>query len=247
MNIYSVLSTRLHNPHYLQRYVKFIEYCQTANIQLSKDTYTEEHHICPKSPDMFPEYKDLKEHTWNSLRVTARQHFICHWLLWKTFGCSQTYSFETMCRGRHNKTQKRYSKINSRTFELLKSNSRDYKRELNKGMSTYIDSNGNKVWCRTDDPRVLSGELVSASKGRRYKSRTSESRDRTSVSLIDAKWLKYPIRKVDLYFLDTKITLEYTRENFTFIPYVEQGWSLGRATPEYKSMCSARSNRNRSR
>ena len=42
---------------------------------------TELHHVLPKS--MFPEYKNLREHSWNGVYLTAREHFICHWLLTK--------------------------------------------------------------------------------------------------------------------------------------------------------------------
>jgi hypothetical protein len=45
--------------------------------------YVEIHHILPKS--IYPEYKNLKKHPWNGVELSAREHFICHWLLTKIF------------------------------------------------------------------------------------------------------------------------------------------------------------------
>lgn len=45
--------------------------------------YTELHHILPKC--LFPEYNNLKEHSWNGVRLTAREHFICHQILIKLY------------------------------------------------------------------------------------------------------------------------------------------------------------------
>lgn len=76
MNIYTILSSKEHNSHNLNRYIKFIE--SLKNQKISEDEYTESHHICPKAKDMFPEYKCLKTHAWNKIILTARQHFIAH-------------------------------------------------------------------------------------------------------------------------------------------------------------------------
>lgn len=46
MDIYTILSSKPHNDHYLKRYVKFIESCKQANNLCG--VYTEGYHICPK-------------------------------------------------------------------------------------------------------------------------------------------------------------------------------------------------------
>ena len=71
-DIYSILSSKPHNQHYLNRYWKFIQAFQ-HQIEIKSDT--EKHHICPKSDDLFPEYKSLKKYTWNAIHLTKRQHF----------------------------------------------------------------------------------------------------------------------------------------------------------------------------
>ena len=105
MNIYTILSSKPHNPHYLHRYIKFIESCK-LNDDIS---YKEKHHICPKSKmDMFPEFSSLTNHPWNKILLTERQHIIAHWILHKCYGGSQTLAFNFM--------SKRY-KMNKRARE----------------------------------------------------------------------------------------------------------------------------------
>jgi hypothetical protein len=81
----TVLETKAHNRHYLIKYCNFIERCIAKNESEKVKGYTESHHICPKSKNMFPEYKNLKEFPWNKAVLTPRQHIIAHMLLYKTF------------------------------------------------------------------------------------------------------------------------------------------------------------------
>ena len=54
----------------------------------------------------------------NLIRLTARQHFIAHWMLWKAYGGKMTMAFHAMVY-RYNKKIKRYTKVNSRTHSKL--------------------------------------------------------------------------------------------------------------------------------
>ena len=49
----------------------------------SSYVYYENHHILPKS--LFPEFKNLKDNPWNSVLLTAREHFLIHALIYKHF------------------------------------------------------------------------------------------------------------------------------------------------------------------
>lgn len=109
MDIYSVLARAEHNIHYLNRYVKFINACMIHEYKC----YTEVHHICPQA--MFPEYKDLSINNWNSVTLTARQHFIAHILLWKAFPNEESQKFALYAMKYKNK-----EKLNSKSFEKLK-------------------------------------------------------------------------------------------------------------------------------
>ena len=111
MDIYSVLASKPHNPHYLNRYITFIQKCQQKNEEYNG--YVEKHHICPKAKDMFPEYKSFSKHPWNKAILTARQHFIAHLILTKIYkdSKSQLYAFNSICN---------YNKISSNIYEKQK-------------------------------------------------------------------------------------------------------------------------------
>lgn len=88
--------------------------------------YTEKHHIVPKSIGG-------ENNTGNLVMLTAREHFICHWLLTKMVkNKKQKYqmwnAFSCMLY-RENNNQKRY-RVSSRTFENLKTNNSRLKSEM---------------------------------------------------------------------------------------------------------------------
>jgi hypothetical protein len=175
MSYLKILITKPHNSHFLMRYVKFIEYCNKQNID--KTVKLVNHHICPKASDLFPKYANLSKYPWNRARLSDRQHYIAHYMLWKAFQGSQTNAFHAM----NNKGT--YRKLSSKLYETLKEEAYLRNSTLNKGYAVYIDSTGNKVRCKNTDPMVLSKELVSTTKGRFFTPRTVESRLKTGASL----------------------------------------------------------------
>lgn len=177
MNILSILQSKPHNSHYLNRYYKFIQLCQEKNATID----VEAHHICPKAKDLFPEYTDGSVYTWNIVNLTYRQHLLAHWMLWKAYQGSQVYAFVGMCQQKSKRGNVRLK--SSRAYEAAKKQANKMLKHQNKGFAIYIGKNGEKVRCKTDDPRVLSGELTSSSKGRKYAKRDQASRDRTSAAL----------------------------------------------------------------
>jgi hypothetical protein len=205
--------------------------------------HLEEHHILPKADDMFPEYIDLKEHRWNGVYLTPRQHYIAHWLLWKVFGGSQSYvfrCFNTQAKCKNNKRKKK--RISSRVFEQLKRDQRQYMSKINKGFAVYVNENGEKIRCKTDDPRVLSGELVSTSKGRKYKPRTETQKQNTKKSL-----LRYHKKKKDqpkLYLYNGIERVEVIKYSEEYHNLLSNGWST-KASVERRSYTSTESNKNR--
>ena len=95
MDIYSILASKPHNPHYINRYINFIEQCQQKNVGYEGSTAG--HHICPQANDMFPEYKNFRYYPWNRAELTQRQHNIAHLLLWKTYrNKSMTFAWNMM-------------------------------------------------------------------------------------------------------------------------------------------------------
>lgn len=101
------LETRVVNKH-LIRYVKFIE--TRSKRKISKGMYTEKHHILPKSYGG-SNYKD------NIIKLTGREHYISHLILWKALGGSMIYAFWSMQL--INKNNK-YNNLSSRQFEELR-------------------------------------------------------------------------------------------------------------------------------
>lgn len=121
-DIYTILSSKPHNPHHLKRYIKFINLCFINSTY--HEQKVERHHICPKAKDLFPEYISFKLHPWNKINLTLKQHYIAHLILWKTFKGSQAKAFKMMCdRGNFK---------NSRSYILAKElHSNSMRGELN--------------------------------------------------------------------------------------------------------------------
>ncbi len=90
----SILKTKPHNARELKRYIGFIKNCLNANQNEEKLV---SHHICPEADDMFPEYSSFKTYPWNRARLTDRQHYIAHMMLWKVYrNKSMTFAFNMM-------------------------------------------------------------------------------------------------------------------------------------------------------
>jgi len=119
MNIHIILSARKHNSHYLNRYISFIQRCQAYNTT-NPSQYMEQHHICPKAKDMFPEYKNLALHPWNRSILTYRQHIIAHILLYKVFGTQSQILSILRTSGQVHVKNFQLKSVNSRFIENAK-------------------------------------------------------------------------------------------------------------------------------
>jgi hypothetical protein len=157
MDIYSILTSKPHNPHYLNRYINFIQQCQQKNV--GYDGYTENHHFCPKAKDMFPEYVCFRKNPWNKAPLNPRQHFIAHLLLWKsypTLHCmleAVNYMSENISKQAVNKNSRLYAKLRTEFIEFRKTK------------VAVKDSEGCNFLVDKNDSRYLSGELVGVTKG----------------------------------------------------------------------------------
>ena len=135
MDIYSILSSKPHNPHYLNRYIRFIQQCQQNNKKSS--TKTHRHHICPRAKDMFPEYESFSKNKWNMARLTPRQHFIAHIMLWKAYP-NVSSQFNAVWQMKHRNNEQ----MNSRLYEsALLEHSKVSSARLRNTISVY-DENG---------------------------------------------------------------------------------------------------------
>ena len=69
--------------NYQKLYTQIVEKAKSEQRTKGGGTYFEEHHILPRC--LYPEYQNLKKFPWNGVLLTAREHFLCHWLLAKTY------------------------------------------------------------------------------------------------------------------------------------------------------------------
>lgn len=213
MDIYSTLKSKPHNAHYLKRYYTFISSIQHTD---ETDTLYEVHHICPKASDLFPEYASFKEHPWNKVRLTGRQHFIAHWMLAKAYGGSQIYAFWSMTTRQSRKSAKREYTVSSRVYEQckrmqIKSHSNNIRgtknptnSKLKKGMVHCYDSDNNFLIVPRDE-FYSRDDLRGVSNGNAEWTRSAEGRKYISENMSDREWIYDPntmehkfVKKADL-------------------------------------------------
>lgn len=107
---------------YLTWYYSIIE---NAKKQDRKDgNYYENHHILPES--IFPQFRKEK---WNLVSLTAREHFLCHWLLIKF---TTNEHKQKMYKALHKMTRSRGRRIlSSAQYEIARKYNSVYMKENN--------------------------------------------------------------------------------------------------------------------
>lgn len=95
------------NQIHYNRYINFI-YSRRFR-ETPENSYTEKHHIIPKSLGGFDEQSNL-------IILTGREHFIAHMMLWKTFGGKMACSFWFMS----NNKREHSGKLTSKQYVNLK-------------------------------------------------------------------------------------------------------------------------------
>lgn len=84
--------------------------------------YTEKHHIIPKCMN------GLNEDS-NYVLLTGREHYLCHWLLWKT----NKENTKLLCAYKRMLSSKYDIKVTSKQYEILKINFSKYNSKALKG------------------------------------------------------------------------------------------------------------------
>ena len=221
-DIYSILSSKPHNPHYLKRYWKFIQWCQDAN-QNTIPEYTEEHHICPKAKDLFPEYKSTSKYQWNIVNLSNKQHIIAHVILWKSYGGGQAQALDYIIN-RFNSGSNQYSlserKIPTSIVIRYAAKIREEVRIMSLGMSTYKDKEGNKFYIHKDDPKIQELNLIGNNAGIKFSEDSIESLRRS----------KDHNRVITMYFLGMRTSVKVREMQM----YLDQGWTTSRTDADKK-------------
>lgn len=200
MDIYSILVSKPHNYHYLKRYYRFIS--NTKNTT-EDGVLCESHHICPKASDLFPEYESFKDNPWNKITLTARQHFIAHWLLAKAYGGSQIYAFWSMTTRQSRSSAKRNYIVSSRVYEYSKqmyiknhSNKITGRKnptvsKLKQGMVHCYDLNDNFLVVPQSE-FYDRDDLKGVSTGNGDWTKSNEGRKQISAYMSDRVWMYHP-------------------------------------------------------
>jgi len=217
-DIQTILSSKKHNSHYLNRYIKLINHCKIANESLNVNDYVEYHHICPKAKDLFPQYSNFNLHSWNKVKLTSRQHIIAHILLHKTYKGSQTNALFCMLYNFNSNTNSRLSYrliptcVQIRYLASIRVPLKKYHSQFHKNKSTYKDELGNRFYLQTDSPLIKKLNLVGNNMG--YKM-SNESKQLMSNA-------KDNLKKIKLYFLD--IDKKFVINEIDLNEYLAQGW-----------------------
>lgn len=156
-----------------------------ARIQDSRE-YTEKHHIIPKSLNG----NDAIE---NLVSLTAREHFICHWLLTKMVDYERKRSMifaMRMLKATSKKHNRYTSPITARVYESIKQTHALYMSELLRGRSVSVEtrkkmsiaaknraSNPFKGKSHTEKSKIAIGN------SNRGKKRTTEQKEKLSNAL----------------------------------------------------------------
>lgn len=121
--------------NYKKNYYDYINYIKTLNRHKDDCNYYEKHHIIPRSLGG----KDFED---NLVLLTAREHFLAHYLLWKFNPCRETtFAFHTMVFMKNKNQQHRNHKIvSSRVYQRLKTEYAKHLSELMKGNKIRLGS-----------------------------------------------------------------------------------------------------------
>lgn len=128
------------------------------------DGYAEKHHIIPRC-------MGGTNVTTNIVRLTAREHFICHWLLTKMVAGAHKIKLLYALNGmkRANANQVRYNtKITGRVYSCIKDITAKQISESAKGKAPAIDAITSVALGKVQlaDPRWETGEIVGHTKGK---------------------------------------------------------------------------------
>ena len=143
------------------------------------DTYTETHHIQPRSLGGTNEVDNLVE-------LTAREHFICHWLLTKMYtgeAKSKMINALWMMQSKNTYQDRYQTKITSRVYESLRQDYARYISDRNTGRVQPPEEKIKQVAAQTGRKRAPFSEEWLANMS---KSKTREKNNRWGVEVLES-------------------------------------------------------------
>jgi hypothetical protein len=188
------------NQHYIKRYRKFIQNIKSSEPRIISG-YTETHHILPRCLHG----KDTKE---NLIKLTPREHFLAHWLLWKAY--PDYFPLASAFLQMNNKNPKLEFKgfqgqITSRTYQRLKTEVYNRLKEYTANLVRIKDQNGNTITLSSEE-YANQTEFEFHTKGMVYVLDTVTNKDvYISTKQYHQNKDRYSLSKIDHYkycFLD---------------------------------------------
>ena len=159
------------NSHYWKRYLGFIERCRYDH-----SGYVERHHIYPRS--MFP-HKAAE--TKNLIALSAREHFIAHWMLHKAFGGKMTNAFMYMKSS--SSDNERYWKLNAKSYALLRASFAAIWSKAKRGKPMSLEARRKMSETRTGVP-LSTAHRRAISDGNRGSKRSAETCQKISAAKV---------------------------------------------------------------
>ena len=179
--------------------------------------YREKHHIIPKCLGGTNEKQNLVE-------LTAREHFICHWLLTRMFPSNAkiSYAFWAMSNQVGGKLQRTY-KVSSRTYCEAKEGltvTKEHKSNISKALKKLkIKPPGNEGIPHSENTKAL---LSKQRRGVKWKDRMSrEAFERTVESRKDNNPMKVPEVRAKAYVSKFGKDLPEEKKKTLFLEKIE--------------------------
>ena len=152
---------------------------------LPESEYGQKHHILPKS--LYPQYKNTKT---NIVKLTYREHYICHWLLTKIRPCRQmlaAFWLMNCCQNDLYSNSHAYNEIKRAVKGLI------YTDEYREKMSLALIGK-NKGKTRTDEQRKRISEKCKGIKRKQpfseeHRRKLSESNKRRTPPTKNKRWI----------------------------------------------------------
>ena len=185
---------------YLTWYYSIICNAQTQDRKRSDGNYYEQHHILPES--LFPQHRKA---TWNFVLLTAREHFLCHWLLVKF---TTNVNRHRMYKALHKMTRTRGKRLlSSAQYEV----SRKY----------------NSLYMRENNPSKRPEVRMKMAKSARNRRASDETKKKMSTS--SARYWKGK----EGFYKGAKFYNNGTIQKMFFAENVPHGWIQGRLNPPW--------------
>lgn len=148
------------------------------NRKLEENVYYEEHHILPRSMGGSNDPENL-------VMLTAREHFLAHWLLWRIFKNRQTaFAFHAM---KFNKRKKEYEFLSSRLYAEAREASNFATKEMHKS-GKYAYTEERKMKLRNNPNSLWGKEAQSKSSRAKWKKYTPEERSEMQSNANKKAW-----------------------------------------------------------